>query len=79
MEKRMSRTRFEASIEKRAAVNEAEAAGQVADSMDVRMALMARVGKGEITLQQAQDELKRIKRTAKATGKATRAQVFRAA
>ena len=70
------RTRFEASIEKRAAVKAAESAGQVADSMDVRMALMDRVHKGEITLEQAQSGLKKIKAKAKSIGKVTRAQAF---
>lgn len=70
------RTAFEASIEKRQAVRDAEAAGGVADSMDVRLALMARVKSGEISLSQAQAELMAIKRNAKKSGKATRAQVF---
>ena len=46
------------------------------DSKEVRMALMQRVHGGEITLQQAQDELARIKRGAKKAGKMTRAQTF---
>lgn len=62
---------------KRAAVRSAEASGQVADSMDVRKALMARVHAGEITLEAAQRELARIKRTAKASGMTTRASAFR--
>lgn len=70
------RTAFEASIDKKEALKQAEAAGQVADSMEVRSALMARVDSGEITLAQAQDELKRIKRGAKAAGKVTRNQAF---
>lgn len=70
------RTAFEASIEKREAVKTAEAAGSVADSMAVRLALMARVHSGEITLADAQAELKRIQRGAKASGKVTRAQAF---
>lgn len=70
------RTRFEAAIEKRQAVTDAEAAGQVADSMDVRLALMERVHSGEITLAEAQAQLKKIKATAGKTGKVTRAQAF---
>lgn len=62
--------------EKRAEMNRAEAAGEVADSMDVRMALMARVKSGEITLADAQAELRAIQRKAKAQGKVTRAQAF---
>jgi hypothetical protein len=62
---------------KRRAMKEAEAAGQVADSMEVRKALMARVHSGEITLEAAQVELARIKRGAKAAGMTTRARAFR--
>lgn len=62
---------------KREAQREAEQAGQVADSMDVRRALMERVHSGEITLLAAQVELKRIKRGAKAVGQNTRAQAYR--
>lgn len=72
----MSRTRFEASMEKRDAVKAAEATGSVADSMDVRMALMRRVHSGEITLEQAQAELKKIKSGAKKRGMVTRQQAF---
>ena len=49
----------------------------VADSLDVRMALIARMNAGEMTLEQVQNELKRIKRGAKAAGKITRAQAYR--
>lgn len=58
-------------------VKSAEASGRVADSMEVRMAIMARVHAGEITLQEGQAELQRIKRGAKAAGKVTRNQAFR--
>ena len=61
---------------KRDALKTAEAAGQVADNMDVRLALMARVDSGEITLAQAQAELKKIKSGAKRAGLLTRAQAF---
>jgi hypothetical protein len=71
-----TRTAFEASIEKKNAVKEAEKSGIVADSMDVRLALMARVDAGEITLEQAQAELKKIKAGAKKAGKVTRAQAY---
>lgn len=72
----MSRTRFEAAMDKRQAVKSAEASGQVADSMDVRMALMERVRLGEISLEQAQAELKKIQSSAKRNGQITRAQAF---
>lgn len=71
------RTRFEAAIDKRRNVTAAEKAGQVADSKEVRLEIMARVHRGEITLAQAQTELTRIQRDAKANGKLTRAEAFR--
>lgn len=58
------------------AVKIAESDGRVADSMEVRMSLMDRVHKREITLEYAQSELKRIKRGAKKTGQVTRNQVY---
>lgn len=70
------RTAFEARLAKKAALKSAEAEGQVADSLDVRMALLARVDSGELTLLQAQAELKKIKAGAKKSGKLTRAQAF---
>lgn len=70
------RTRFEASMDKKNELKRADAAGEVADSHAVRLALMDRVHKGEITLQQAQAELKKIQSGAKAAGKVTRAQAF---
>ena len=57
-------------------MHEAEAKGQVADSMEVRKALMARVESGEITLVEAQAELAKIKHGAKAAGKVTRNQAY---
>jgi hypothetical protein len=58
------------------AMREAEAAGQVADSLEVRAALIARMDAGELTLGQVQAELKRIKRNAKKDGKVTRAAIL---
>ena len=72
----MTRTRYEASLEKRQSVKDAEAGGMVADSMDVRLALMERVRTGEITLGEAQAQLKKIKSGAKKAGMVTRAQAF---
>lgn len=63
---------------KLAAVADAESAGQVADSMDVRKALLARVAAGEITIEYAQAELKKIKRGAARAGKTTRSRAWRA-
>lgn len=58
------------------AMKAAEAAGQVADSMDVRKALMDQVESGEKTLEQVQAELAAIKRGAKKRGLITRSQAF---
>lgn len=58
-------------------VQRAESAGEVADSLTVRMDLLARVDRGELTLEQAQAELKRIRRGAKRAGKVTRAAAWK--
>lgn len=70
------RTRDEAATEKRHAVNVADASGLVADSMEVRAALIAKVKAGEMTLTECQEELNRIKRNAKRNGLTTRAKVW---
>jgi hypothetical protein len=71
-----NRTRFEAGLDKRQAVEDAEEAGTLADSMSVRLALIKRVNNGEISLVAAKVELARIQRNAKKAGKLTRAQAF---
>lgn len=53
-----------------------EAAGNVADSMEVRIAIVERIKSGEITFAEGQRELARIKGGAKAAGKITRNQAF---
>lgn len=73
----MRRTPLQKLRDRNAAVAEAESSGVVADSIEVRKALLARVDAGEITLQQAQDELKRLKRTASRNGQTTRGKVWR--
>ena len=55
---------------------EQESRGNVADSMDVRRALVARFDAGEITLPQMQAELTRIKNAAKRNGQITRNKAF---
>lgn len=70
------RTRFEANYEKRQAVDTADAADEVADSMAVRTKLIAQMNSGEKTLAQIQAELAAIKRGARKAGKLTRSQVF---
>lgn len=70
------RTRAEAMMDKRDAMKEAEANGQVADSMEVRAELVRRIQAGEITPAEGQAELARIKRNAKKAGLLTRTQAF---
>lgn len=53
-----------------------EAEGVVADSMEVRRALMERVHAREITLEDAQAQLKKIKAGAKRNGQITRNQAY---
>lgn len=62
---------------KREALNTADKAGEVADSMEVRSKIVERMNRGEITLSEAQEELAAIKRGAKKAGKITRSQAWR--
>ncbi len=55
---------------------EAEDSGRVADSLDVRVALLERMHAGELTLAEVQAEVKRLKRNAKAKGQITRNQAY---
>ncbi len=68
--------RFWRQMMRRRAVREAEESDQVADSLEVRKGLMARVESKEITLAEAQVELRRIKRGAGQRGLITRAQAY---
>ena len=61
---------------KRDAVRRAEAEGIVADSLDVRKALLERMHAGELTLDEVKDELERIKRQGRKSGMITRAQAY---
>jgi hypothetical protein len=72
----MGRLSFERAMEKKRARRAAEAAGQVADSHSVRLAIMARIKSGEITLAQGQAELKQLQAKAQSIGLKTRAQAF---
>jgi uncharacterized membrane protein YjjP (DUF1212 family) len=57
-------------------IKEAEEAGQVADSMEVRLQIVARIKAGEISLQEGQAELRRIQRQAATRGQSTRSQIY---
>lgn len=62
---------------KLSALRMAETDGEVADSLDVRLALLARVKSGELTLEESKKELRRIQRGAKKRGLKTRSQIYR--
>jgi hypothetical protein len=70
------RCSFERRLDKRNALKTSEEAGLVADSLEIRKALMDRVYSGEITLIDAQKELKKIKSGAKKKGLMTRSQAW---
>lgn len=72
----MARTRWEAAFDKRKAMKVADEAGELADSTEYRTNLVKRIDAGEITLEEAQAELKKVKRNAKKNGLITRSQAF---
>lgn len=67
---------FYTRLRKRKAVNEAEASSVVADTLAVRGELMEKVQAGTLTLEDAQKQLRKIKRDAKKNGLVTRNQAF---
>jgi len=78
----MRRSNFDANLAKRRALNDADASGEVADSMEVRMDLLCRMkagefGPGQVGLEEMQRRLATIKRAAKRNGLKTRSQVWR--
>jgi len=72
----MRRSYAEKRYDRRDAVNKADKAEEVCDSMSVRMALIERMNSGELTLKEVQAELKKIKRDGKKAGKLTLHQVY---
>ncbi|WP_139671760.1 hypothetical protein [Pseudomonas sp. F16(2018)] len=70
---------YDRRLDKRAALQIAEKEGGVADSTEFRQALVAKLQSGEMTLDQVQEELRKVKREAKKNGKKTRAQIWRSA
>ena len=72
----MKRT-WESVQDSRSALETAESKGIVADSKEVRLALMQKFHSGEKTLEEVQAELAAIKRGAKKNGKLTRDQAYR--
>jgi hypothetical protein len=69
--------KWETNRRKRNNVDVADASGEVADSLAVRHAILARIKSGEITLAEGQAELESIKRNAAKHGLKTRDQVWR--
>ncbi|MNJ43893.1 hypothetical protein D3C77_389190 [compost metagenome] len=70
---------YDRRLDKRVALQLAEEQGIVADSTGLRQALVAKLKSGEMTIEQAQAELRKVKRDAKKNGKKTRSQIWRSA
>ena len=70
-------SRFERDIERNRQLREAEARGEIADGMEYRIALIARVTSGEISHKQAMKELAALKRKAKSEGRLILADFFK--
>ena len=70
---------YDRRLDKRVALQIAEEQGLVADSTEFRQALVAKLHSGEMTIDQVQEELRKVKREAKKHGKKTREQIWRSA
>ena len=70
---------YDRRLDKRVALQIAEEQGLVADSSEFRASLVAKVHAGEMTIEQVQAELRRVKREAKKSGMKTRDQIWRSA
>lgn len=70
---------YDRRTDKRVALQIAEKQGLVADSTAFRQALVAKLQSCEMTLDQVQEELRKVKREAKKNGKKTRNQIWRSA
>jgi len=70
---------YDRRTDKRVALQIAEEQRLVADSTEFRMALVAKMESGELTQQEALEELRKVKRDAKKNGKKTRSQIWRSA
>lgn len=70
---------YDRRLDKRVALQIAEEQGVVADSTEFRRTLVSKLQSGEMTLDQVQEELRKVKREAKKSGKKTRAQIWRSA
>ena len=70
---------YDRRLDKRVALQIAEEQGLVADGSELRASLVAKVHAGEMTIEQVQAELRRVKREAKKNGMKTRDQIWRSA
>lgn len=70
---------YDRRMDKRVALQIAEEQGLVADSSALRTSLVAKINSGEMTVEQAQGELRKVKREAKKNGLKTRDQIWRSA
>lgn len=70
---------YDRRMDKRVALQIAEEKGIVADSSALRASLVAKIHSGEMTIEQVQAELRKVKREAKKNGLKTRDQIWRSA
>ncbi|UVL16104.1 hypothetical protein LOY27_09690 [Pseudomonas atacamensis] len=70
---------YDRRMDKRVALQVAEEQGIVADSSELRASLVAKIHSGEMTIDQVQAELRKVKREAKKNGLKTREQIWRSA
>ena len=70
---------YDRRMDKRVALQIAEEQGMVADSSELRASLVAKIHSGEMTIDQVQAELRKVKREAKKNGLKTREQIWRSA
>jgi hypothetical protein len=70
---------YDRRMDKRVALKIAEEQGIVADSSELRASLVAKIHSGEMTIEQVQAELRKVKREAKKNGLQTREQIWRSA
>ncbi len=70
---------YDRRMDKRVALQIAEEQGIVADSSEFRASPGAKIHSGEMTIDQVQAELRKVKREAKKNGLKTREQIWRSA
>lgn len=68
---------FERAMDRRRNLRAEETAGNIADSLEYRMSLMEKVRNREISLEEAQRQLRETQKTAEKQGKLTRDKAYR--